>query len=542
VQITGPPSIEVTYPIGGEDWTGGSNHLIEFMASDTEDAPADLDVFLNYTSSAGNGVIDQIKGDDTPYDWTLPIIDATDVKVNATVIDSDGNKSYDDSPMFTIDSSPVEIVSTNPVNNTTGISIFQPIVIQFNEKMNISSVVANQTNGTNPGNWQWLWNEDKDTITGIHDAWDRGENVEITVHAGYKDDSDPGNANNTAYVFSFITEINPSPEIIHVNISSSQELGDAISINATITDDGQVMNAIVWWQDVDGIWHESYMSKNGNDWEYSIPGQMKEGKVRYQINTTDDLQQKNTTIIYEFDVEDTTPPVIVHAPVESVLINESINITCQVTDHAGVNVSAVYFVYRYEGDSEFIVETMNPDYWFELPAHFVPTIIEYYIQAFDISGNEAATQTYSLEIIDSFIPDSISPEVLLATPTEDDIPISTNISIVFSEAMNQTSVEGAISISPTISGIGYNWLNNQTLVIEISANLSYNTTYSVTIDTGAKDLAGNTLESDYSWLFSTLDEPEAVQHPASDDWLWIGVIIFLISLIVLLMVTRVYEQ
>jgi len=479
IQITGPPSIEVTYPIGGKDWTGGSSHQIEFIASDTEDAPAVLDVFLNYSYNSGaiNGTIGNTTGNDSPYAWTLPTINATDVKVNATVVDSDGNKTYDVSPEFTIDSSPPEVILTNPVNNTTGISIFQPIVIQFNEKMNISSVVVNQTNGTNPSGWNWFWNVDKDTITGIHDGWLRGETIEITVQENYSDDSDPGNANNTAYVFSFATEINPSPEIVHTNISSPQELGDSIRINATITDDGEVMNAVLWWQGVDGIWHENYMDKNGDDWEYFIPGQMIEGKIKYQINATDDLGQKNTTIIYEFDIEDTTPPVIVHTPVENAVINEPINITCEVTDLGGVDV--VYLNYKNETDTDFIQVEMKPGYWYEIPAYSNSNTIEYYLHAFDIYGNEAITQTYSMEILD---PDTTPPEVLLATPTGDNIPISTSISIVFSEAMNQTSVEGAMSVSPDIS-FSCSWANDQTLVLSITGNLSFNTTYTVTIDT-----------------------------------------------------------
>ena len=639
VQVTGPPSIEVTNPVGGEIWTGGSNHQIEFTASDSEDDPANLTVFLNYTSGAG-GAIAILQGNQTPYSWTLPTINAIDVKVNATVVDRDGNKAYGDSEMFEIDTSLPEAVSTMPANGTTGVFIYQSVVIQFNEPMNTSTVTAAQTGGIDPGSWSWFWNVDKDTITGIHDAWSRGDIIEITVQPNYKDDSDQGNANSTSCVFSFTTETNPSPEIVHTNISSPQELGDEIRINATITDDSTVMNAVLWWQDIDGVWHENYMSKNGDDWEYWIPGQMAEGKISYQINATDDLQQKNTTIIYEFNVEDTTPPVIVHTPVESVLINESINITCQVSDLGGANASAVYLFYKCAGETDytqvtmnpgfwyeipaqsipttieyyllasdfygnnastslysfdvidtsipdttppviahtpvesavigesiniscqvidldgvdivylnyknesdvnFIQVTMNPGYWFELPAHFLPTIIEYYIQAFDISGNEAATQTYSLEIIDPSVPDTMPPEVLLATPTGDNFPISTSISVVFSEYMNTTSVEGAISISLDIS-FSSSWANNQTLVLSFTGNLSYDTTYTVTIDSGAKDLAGNTLASDYSWQFTTLGEPEVVQPTASNDWGWIGIIIFLISFIALILIHGVYKE
>jgi len=532
VQITGPPGIAIIKPRGGERWTGGSEQRIEFIASDTENPSGGLIVFLNYTSGIGDGFIAQVTGASSPYNWLLPKINATDVRINTTVIDSDGNKAFAESPLFTIDSSPPEVISTSPANNSTGVPLSQPIVIQFSEPMNISSVVINQTNGTNPGGWSWFWNENRDEITGIHNAWLRGETIEITVHAGYKDASDTGNTNHTAYVFTFTTEINPSPEIIHVNVTGPVELGDSVRINATITDDGTVMNAVLWWRDVDGVWHESQMQKTGDDWSYIVPGQMTEGKVRYQINATDDLGQKNTTVIYEFDITDTTLPIITHTPVVNAIVNEPINIACLVTDLGGVG--AVYLHYRNDTAGNFTQVTMSLGYWYEHAARSEPGTIEYYIQAVDINGNEASTGIYNLEIIDPSVPDTTRPEILFVTPTGDNIPVSTSISIVFSEAVNRTSVEGAILVSPVLSGINYTWLNDQTLVLAFD-DLQFNTTYMVTIETEAMDLAGNTLANDHSWHFTTVAESEIIQSPATNDWGWIGIIIFLVVIIAVLL-------
>ncbi len=316
-------------------------------------------------------------------------------------------------------------------------------------------------------------------------------------------------------------------------------MGDEIRINATITDDGTVTNAVLWWQGVDDIWHENYMSKNGNDWEYSIPGQMSENEVRYQINATDDLQQKNTTMIYEFDIEDTTAPVIVHTPVESAVVGELVNITCQVTDLGGVNETAVYLFYKtIESKSSYTQVTMNSGFWYEVSTN---SFEEYYIQAFDIYGNYAVNGVHSVYLRDFTPLDIIHPIILFVTPTGDDISISTSISIVFREDMNKTSVENAISISPDIS-FSSSWTNDQTLILSIVGNLSYNTTYSVAINTGAKDLAGNTLGNDYTWQFTTAEEPEIVQQPASNDVGWIGIVIFLVSAIALLMITILYNR
>ena len=131
--------------------------------------------------------------------------------------------------------------------------------------------------------------------------------------------------------------------------------------------------------------------------------------------------------------------------------------------------------------------------------------------------------------------DDIPPDIIFTIPPGSNVSIIANISVVFSEAMNQTSVESAISISPTISGISYTWLNDQTLVVHFSGVIPFNTTFSITIDTGAKDLAGNILANDYSWQFMTADEPEIVQPSVSNDWGWIIMIIILSAIIVLLL-------
>jgi hypothetical protein len=259
---------------------------------------------------------------------------------------------------------------------------------------------------------------------------------------------------------------------------------------------------------------------------------MAEGRVRYQINATDDLGQKNTTAIYEFDIEDTVAPIIAHTSIENVIIDEPINITCHVTDLGGVG--AVYLHYRNGTAGNFTQVAMSPGHWYEIAARFEPGTIEYFIRAIDIYGNEASTGIYSLGIIDPAIPDTTPPEILFVGPTGSGVPVTTNIAIVFTEAVDRASVEGAITVSSTITGITYTWLNDQTLIVSFNA-LQYNTTYTVTIGTGARDLAGNALASAYSWEFSTVEESEIVEPPTPNDWGWIGIIIFLVAIIALLL-------
>ncbi|MCK4459798.1 MAG: Ig-like domain-containing protein, partial [Methanosarcinales archaeon] len=97
--------------------------------------------------------------------------------------------------------------------------------------------------------------------------------------------------------------------------------------------------------------------------------------------------------------------------------------------------------------------------------------------------------------------DTTAPTVTNNTPTGTDVVISTTITATFSEAMNQTSAEDAFSISPAVNG-SLGW-DNDTMTFTPDADLVYDTTYSITIGTGAEDLAGNALAVDHVWDFAT---------------------------------------
>jgi hypothetical protein len=101
--------------------------------------------------------------------------------------------------------------------------------------------------------------------------------------------------------------------------------------------------------------------------------------------------------------------------------------------------------------------------------------------------------------------DTTAPTVTNNTPTGTDVVISTTITATFSEAMNQTSAEDAFSISPAVNG-SLGW-DNDTMTFTPDADLVYDTTYSITIGTGAEDLAGNALAVDHVWDFAT-ESPE----------------------------------
>lgn len=108
--------------------------------------------------------------------------------------------------------------------------------------------------------------------------------------------------------------------------------------------------------------------------------------------------------------------------------------------------------------------------------------------------------------------DTTPPTVLSVTPSVDATGVSdaATILISFSEPMNRVATQNAFQ-SSTLTGLSFAWPDDQTMEVTPS-NLTYAqgghdvvaNEYSYTITTLAADLAGNQLEDNGSWSFSTL--------------------------------------
>ena len=97
-----PPTVNITSPVGGEEFLKGSSHTITWTMQDDQDINANLTVYINYTTGGvTNQIVAALKGQ-LSFAWTLPSIEANDVVVNITVIDTGGLKGWSQSGPFTI--------------------------------------------------------------------------------------------------------------------------------------------------------------------------------------------------------------------------------------------------------------------------------------------------------------------------------------------------------------------------------------------------------------------------------------------------------
>ncbi len=99
--------------------------------------------------------------------------------------------------------------------------------------------------------------------------------------------------------------------------------------------------------------------------------------------------------------------------------------------------------------------------------------------------------------------DGQSPTVTNSTPTGTGILPGTNVTVTFSEGMNQTSAESAFSLDCSVSGTltsadgTFGWAGNQ-LTFNPTSDFASGETCTIEVSTGATDILGNPLDSPYS--------------------------------------------
>jgi DNA-binding transcriptional ArsR family regulator len=109
------------------------------------------------------------------------------------------------------------------------------------------------------------------------------------------------------------------------------------------------------------------------------------------------------------------------------------------------------------------------------------------------------------------------PVILDKSPVGEDIPIWSNITVIFNQLMNKTSVETAFAINLNVLG-EFVWNKNFTkMTFYPNNNLSHNQRYIVNISSTAKNMFGDTLDGnmnnisegspidDYSWDFTCIE-------------------------------------
>lgn len=125
----------------------------------------------------------------------------------------------------------------------------------------------------------------------------------------------------------------------------------------------------------------------------------------------------------------------------------------------------------------------------------------------DVAGNALATNC-TWNFTTSALADVTAPTVISVTPAVNatSIAVSAKPAVTFSEAINPSTVTSSTFVLKNGSTVvtGAIVTSGATATFTPSSALTGNTVYTVTIETGVKDVAGNSMASNYSWSFTTV--------------------------------------
>jgi hypothetical protein len=131
----------------------------------------------------------------------------------------------------------------------------------------------------------------------------------------------------------------------------------------------------------------------------------------------------------------------------------------------------------------------------------------------DLAGNALAAQ-FTSSFLTAAVTDTTPPTIVSRTPPNGTTNVATNttVTVTFSEAMDATTINTTtITLKPTASGTNVTATvvcNTPapctTATLTPSAPLLNNTSYTVTVTTGVKDVAGNALAAQSTSTFTTV--------------------------------------
>ena len=346
---------------------------------------------------------------------------------------------------------------------------------------------------------------------------------------------------------------------LDIRFQSWQQLDPAIDVNTTTKIDlvltGKVDRAddtyyVYLWDYVQSQWVQvaASLSMSTSDLTHTISvtsnitNYIDNGYIQAQIRCSglvnrvnNAYDRYNNTILYidhlradfyyDDGVADTTPPQVQSTTPASGALDVDINTSLTAAfdeDLTGSTIDSVTFTV-YDGTSNISgVISYNSS---AREAVFVPALPLAYSTTYtatlttgiqDLAGNGLAENYQWSFVTAAEGVDSVPPEVASVSPPDSstDISTSTSVEATFSEAMDSATIngstvylrQGATTVTSTIT---YDAETNTAVLVPDSA-LAYNTTYTATLTTGASDLAGNGLETNYNWSFSTMSAPTNV--------------------------------
>ncbi len=419
------------------------------------------------------------------------------------------------------------VISTNPANDATSVAANTPIAATFSEAMAPTTTIAGNVTVTDPSlaMFNGTVTSAGNTMTFTPDfPLASGTTYTVTVSTGVKDLA--GNAMASNFVWSFTTaaELDTiAPTVISTNpandatsvaantpiaatFSEAMDPTTTIAGNVTVTDPSLAM-------------FNGTVAYAGNTMTFTPDFPLADGTM-YTVTVTTGVKDlagnaMASNFVWSFTTADTIAPTVTSTnpanDATSVAANTPIAATFSeamdptttiasnvtVTDPALVLISGTV---AYAGNTM----TFTPDAPLADGTTYTVTVTT---GVKDLAGN-AMAGNFVWSFTTAAALDTTAPTVVSTSPATDaaNVPANTTIAATFSEAMDSTTtIAGNVTVTDPalvlISGtVAY---AGNTMTFTPDAPLADGTTYTVTVTTGVKDLAGNAIASNFVWSFTT---------------------------------------
>ncbi|MDP2275382.1 MAG: Ig-like domain-containing protein [Archangium sp.] len=134
------------------------------------------------------------------------------------------------------------------------------------------------------------------------------------------------------------------------------------------------------------------------------------------------------------------------------------------------------------------------------------------VEGDDVAGNALASTRFTFTTAAPL--DITRPRVASSSPAAGamNVPTTSNLEFNFSERMNEAATEAALISSPALASRVITWNSAGTLMsVNPGVDFAFNTNITVTLGTGARDLAGNQLLAAHTFTFRTATAPDTTR-------------------------------
>ena len=433
------------------------------------------------------------------------------------------------------------MIATSPANGATGVAPTAVITITFSEPMDLATVNASnitiRPTGSGTAQPAVVTYDPNTRVASLSPSAPLSQNVNYTVTVSSAVTDAGGNAIGT-FTFAFTVGDTTAPTVVSTvpadgatgvavaaNVTATfSEAMDPATINTTtfslrLTSGGSALPATV-----------TYNSSN-NTATLDPTANLAEGTSYTATITTGARDSFGNPIAaaktWTFTTVDTTPPTVSSVVPANAALNVATNTTVRVTFSEPMDpatITAATITLRNTVTTALVAGTVTYDVPTRV-ATFTPggplsNATNYTVTVTtgvrDVSGNALAAP-FSSVFTTAAAPDVTAPTIVSRAPANGAtaIKIDTVVTVTFSEPMDPATINTTnITLRHTVTNglvaasVTYNAATN-TATLDPTNNLANDSSYTITVTTGVKDVAGNALAANSTSTFTTIPDTTA---------------------------------